>query len=139
LLWLLNKQSIDTEIIDTLHLTKEELNTIYGSVIQLAVSKKHSIRRVFGTKHQSGIRFGVQVPALLVYEHDLESPIAIYPHEEKDKVGWYDAITINQYLLSLLRIKGVSNTERLDIGRSEDLTTRMKDMHKYLRARLGNI
>jgi len=87
----------------------EELEAVYASVIPLSVSKKYRIRRVFGTKNQSGIRFGIQVPAILVFEEGGLSPVDIYPRQEEQ----YRYVGICNYLVGLLRTSGLPNYERL--------------------------
>ena len=109
LMWLLKGQGVECEIIDTALLSEHEIKQVYMSIIPLAEAKKHSIRRVFGTKHQSGIRFGVQVPTLLVYggvEHNL---IDVYPRME----GRLDYVTIRDYLITLILRTGITIGQRV--------------------------
>ena len=80
LLWLLEERGINTEIIDTYKLSEEELKEVYNSIFPLSIKKKYGIRRVFGTKHESGKRFGVEVPALLVYDGGM-SLTDVYPRK----------------------------------------------------------
>ncbi len=59
-----------------------EVNDIYINACMPSVFKKYAIRKVFGTNRNSGVFFGKQVPALLVYEDNQMVPIDVYPHEK---------------------------------------------------------
>ncbi len=98
LLWVLNKRGIPTEIVDVSRMPKEQIQNAYAEAIPLAVSRKFRIRRVFGTKHQSGSRFGKEVPALLVYNGEQEELIDIYPRIEEQ----YRIVTICDFFISPL-------------------------------------
>ncbi|MFC1902845.1 hypothetical protein ACFLX4_02095 [Chloroflexota bacterium] len=95
-LWVLNKKDIPTEIVDVNCMPEEQIQNAYAEAIQLAVSRKFMIRRVFGTKHRSGFRFGKEVPALLVYEGEQEKLIDVYPRIEEQ----YRTVTIHNFLMS---------------------------------------
>jgi hypothetical protein len=103
MLWLLKNNGVDVEIIDTSKLSERARKKVYDTVIPLAAARKYSIRRVFGTKHQSGIRFGVEVPALLVYEENAGQPTDIYPRGWSPNRRRRDIVTVLQYLNGLLR------------------------------------
>ena len=96
LLWMLNQRGIHTEIVDASCMPEEQIQSAYAEAIPLAVSRKFRIRRVFGTKHQSGSRFGKEVPALLVYKGEQEKLIDIYPRIEEQCC----TVTICDFLMS---------------------------------------
>ena len=99
MLWLLSKRGITTEIIDTVSLTAQELHEAYSGAILPSISKKHAIRRIFGSKARSGFRFGKEVPALLVYGDGEQHPVDVYPHQETQ----WDIAIIYEFLRHLLR------------------------------------
>ena len=103
LLWLLKNNGTITEIVDSNLLSKVQLRSTYESAIPVSVSKKYRIRTVFGTKHSCCSRFGVEVPALLVYEEEGQPLIDIYPHIRTEKMIMEEAriATISSYLLYL--------------------------------------
>ena len=102
LLWLLERRGIKSEIIDTAIMFPDERKEVYESIIPLSVQKKHGIRRVFGTKHESGTRFGIEVPALLVYEDDMTLN-DIYPRKPYELKEYIDyPVQIVQCLVDLL-------------------------------------
>ena len=97
LLWLLDRKGIPTEIVDVNNIPEEERGRAYSEIIPLAVSKKFRIRRVFGTKHESGSRFGKEVPALLIYDGEPKYLVDVYPRiEEQDRV-----VTIADYFMGV--------------------------------------
>jgi hypothetical protein len=113
MLWLLRQNGVNSTIIDTFKMDDAERKAIYESLIPLAISKKYKIRTVFGTKHETGIRFGIQVPALLVFKQRIRAPVNVYPHRENGG----NTVTINHYLLSLLlegRYTNVQDRIRLE-------------------------
>ena len=104
LLWLLNKRGISTEIIDTTSLPQCELKRAYEEAIFPAIARKYQIRKIFGTKHISGFRFGKEVPALLVYDKLQQHPTDVYPHAEKQGDSLIPlTVTINEFLQNILR------------------------------------
>lgn len=103
MIWLLKNNGVEVKFIDTSRLSDRARKRIYDTIIPLAAAKKYSIRRVFGTKHQSGIRFGVEVPALLEYEESGEQPTDIYPRGWSPNYRRRDIFTILQRLNELLR------------------------------------
>ncbi|KSV18124.1 hypothetical protein DA01_04415 [Dehalococcoides mccartyi] len=67
-LWEFSADGLNVELTDIAMLSDQQVSEIYKSIIPLSIAHKYSIRRVFGTKHTSGDRFGRQVPALLAYD-----------------------------------------------------------------------
>lgn len=59
---------------------------------------------MFGIKHQSGIRFGIQVPAPFVYVETGQSLVDVYPRQEKNNPD----VTIFGYLITLAEESGVN-------------------------------
>lgn len=111
-LWLLKQNGIHCQLIDTAYLSQDTLKATYDTAIPLAIAKKYNIRRVFGTKHQSGTRFGVDVPALFVYT-DRRILKDIYPHiENKDEY-----VRIVDFLGGLLLDTDVKNVKSVSIRR----------------------
>lgn len=86
------KGRIECKKVDTSKLAIEELSQAYFKAVVPSVHKKFRIRKVFGTRKNSGCFFGKQVPALLVFE-DKTYPEDVYPHEEHGRV-----IEIEEYL-----------------------------------------
>ena len=78
----------------------EELQRAYDQAVGAAVIQKYQIRRVFGTRRQSGIYFGSEVPALLVIPTLLGSQNAedVYPHIREGR-----CVTIREALDELLQ------------------------------------
>jgi len=93
----LRDRGIACEKIDTALLPDETIYKAYVDAWTPSIAKKFGIRRVFGTRRRSGCYFGREVPALLVYEDDSESPIDIYPREELGRT-----VTIEEFLTDLL-------------------------------------
>ena len=105
-LWLLNQRGIPTEILDTTALPEEERKVAYKEAEFPSIARKHKIREVFGTKRRSALRFGKEVPALLVYKDDdvIEYPIDVFPHRARQggsRRRW--DVTISEYLRYLWR------------------------------------
>jgi hypothetical protein len=94
----LEKRGIECEYVDTNGLSHSSLQEIYIDAVTPSVRKKYGIRRVFGTRRQSGIFFGKQVPALLVYEAHGRYPTDVYPHVERGRT-----VTVEEYLRMMLR------------------------------------
>ena len=97
LLWILKQHGIASEIIDTEPMSEEGLYNEYMSAVVPSVHKKFKLRQIFGSRRRSGYLFGLEVPALIVYEEGQQHPIDVYPHEEQGRV-----ITIREYLEDLL-------------------------------------
>jgi len=55
---------------------------VYIKACLPSILKKYAIRKVFGTKRNSGVLFAKEVPALLVYDDYQELPVDTYPHEK---------------------------------------------------------
>jgi hypothetical protein len=82
LLRLLSRRGIESETIDIVRLSPDDLLKAYNDAVAPSVRKKFGIRRVFGSRRRSGSFFGREVPALLVYEEeDRETPGDVYPQE----------------------------------------------------------
>ena len=100
--WSLEKSaSIKSQRVDTAKLSDEELYEVYMQAVIPSVRKKFGIRRVFGSRKRSGYLFGKGVPALLVYDHEGEYPVDVYPHKEVGRI-----ITIEEFLQELLTRRG---------------------------------
>ena len=85
------------EIIEAEKISNEERYNIYSQAcVPSSVRGKFRLRQVFGTKRKSGRFFGKGVPALLVYENDIEYPVSVYPHEKNGKTT-----TIKEFLETL--------------------------------------
>jgi hypothetical protein len=97
LLWLVSQKGVGVEIMDTARMSDNDVQAAYKSAQIPSIAKKLSIRRIFGTKHESGHKFGREVPALIVYD-GTGHPIDVYPHGK----GMHKEKTIRQYLFGLL-------------------------------------
>ncbi|MFC2012627.1 hypothetical protein ACFLVU_05805 [Chloroflexota bacterium] len=97
LLKLLQRKGIDSQIIDIDSLSDEEALKAYSDAVVPSVFKKFGIRRVFGSRRRSGVLFGREIPALLVYDDDQEYPSDVYPHDE----GQGKIVTIEGFLYNL--------------------------------------
>jgi hypothetical protein len=92
-------KGVDYELKDTSNMTDEELYDAYMKAAMPSVIKKFKIRRIFGTRKSSGVFFGRQVPALLVYEGDLRFPMDVYPKVERGK-----QVSIEDFLKELNKV-----------------------------------
>jgi hypothetical protein len=86
------------EVIDTSRLSSREVYEAYTQATIPAVVKGrvgYNIKHVYGSRRKSGVYFGREIPALLVYEEG-ENPSDVYPH----RLGEAE-ITIKEFLESL--------------------------------------
>jgi len=77
---------IEIEFIDTSKLSDEKRMEAYFKATAVAVIRKYKIRKVFGSRIKSGVFFGKEVPALLVYKEKEGLLQDIYPREERGKL-----------------------------------------------------
>lgn len=115
---------VQLELVETSALSDEALRKAYAEAIVPSVYKKYRVRRVFGSKRDSGCLFGKRVPALVVYEGENRHPTDVYPHEEGGRV-----VTIREFLEGLLQQRKARRLEALQAA------ARMDER----RARLGPI
>jgi hypothetical protein len=94
----LKRAGIEIEIVDTTTMTEQELYDIYTEASTPSIRKHLKIRQVFGSQNKSGVFFGRQQPALLVYSDDSKYPSDVYPHDEDGK-----RISIEEYLERRIR------------------------------------
>jgi len=78
-------------------MSDELLYGAYSRAIMPSVFNRFKVRRVFGTRKRSGVFFGRQAPALLVYEDESQYPIDLYP-----KIGEGKRESIEEFLQNLL-------------------------------------
>jgi len=76
------EKGIESKIIDTKDIEEPEVYDVYIKACLPSILKKYAIRKVFGTKRNSGVFFAKEVPALLVYDEYQELPVDTYPHEK---------------------------------------------------------
>ncbi len=76
------EKGIKYRIIDTKDAGEPEVYDVYQTACLPSILKKYAIRKVFGTKRNSGIFFAKEVPALLVYDEYQVLPVDTYPHEK---------------------------------------------------------
>ncbi len=103
LMWLLGSDDnvgVNAHIIETSLLSDVELKNGYQDAIKASISNKRYIRRIFGTAHTSGFRFGKSVPALIIYKDG--KPIDVYPHAKKEGDANYRFSTTIFEFLELL-------------------------------------
>jgi hypothetical protein len=90
----LRAQGIDVQVVDTSHMSEQEIQADYIRVIQPSVRKKHSVRQIFGSRGRSGWLFGRAVPALVVQGPSGEVA-DVFPHNESGKiVTIHDALNV---------------------------------------------
>ena len=82
----LRQLGVSAETIEISTMAEEKLSNLYSEATLPAVFKKYHVRQVFGSKRNSGFRFGKQVPALLVYEPGNKYPSDVYPHRNGDRI-----------------------------------------------------
>ena len=87
---------VNTQVIDAGKIEEADRQKLYFSIVPLSVRLKFQIRRVFGSRRIAASLFGLQVPALLVYEQDDENPVDVYPTSHKGHV-----VTISEYFTEL--------------------------------------
>jgi hypothetical protein len=87
---------IEIEFIDTSKISDEKRMDVYSKVAALAAIQKYRIRQIFGSRRKSGVFFGKEVPALLVYKEKGGLLQDICPREERGKI-----ITIKNFLENL--------------------------------------
>lgn len=75
------ERGVPCESIDTKNLAKSELFKYYLHACTPSIHKRYKIRRIFGTRRQSGIFFGKEQPALIVYKKSNRIPDDVFPHE----------------------------------------------------------
>jgi hypothetical protein len=88
--------SVETQILDTRRIKEADRQKLYFSIVPLSVRQRFQIRRVFGSRRIAASLFGLQVPALIIYEGNEENPIDVYPKLHEGRV-----ITISEYLTKL--------------------------------------
>jgi len=87
---------VKTQVLDAGKIKEVDRQKLYFSIVPLSVRLKFQIRRVFGSRRISASLFGLQVPALLVYEGNEKNPVDVYPKIHKGRV-----VTISEYLTEL--------------------------------------
>lgn len=92
----LQKKGAPIQLINTGHISQEELQKGYFNAVGASVLKKYRIRQVFGSRRHSGWLFGKGVPALLVFDRSDKLPDDVYPHELLGRT-----VTIKEFLDSI--------------------------------------
>jgi hypothetical protein len=105
----LEQYGIPCELLDIANKSQDEIYKIYSEAIVPSVMKKVGIRRVFGSKRQSALLFGKQVPALLIYRN--EEVDDVYPQFKK-WAGHKELVTIEKYLEDFLKLFELSASKR---------------------------
>jgi hypothetical protein len=78
-------QGIDAQVVDTSHMSDEEMQANYFRAIQPTARGKYSVRQIFGSRSRSRWLFGRGVPALVVEEPS--GVVAdVFPHNESGKI-----------------------------------------------------
>ncbi len=78
----LRAQGNDVQVVDTGHMSEEEIQTKYFRAIRPSVQKKYSVRQIFGSLSRSGWLFGRGVPALVIQEPSGNAVADVFPHNE---------------------------------------------------------
>lgn len=126
----LERLGVSWESLDTSKMSQEELSNLYFEAVAPAVNRKYHVRQVFGSKRQSAIFFGREVPALLVYEPARKYASDIYPHRAGDST-----VTIRRFLEDLL--KKLERTEMK--GESRKASKLLVAQMDRLREKIGPI
>ncbi len=79
-------QGINVQIVDTCHMSEQEIQADYIRAILPSVRKKYSVRQIFGSRSRSGWLFGRAVPALVVREASGEAVADVFPHNESGRI-----------------------------------------------------
>lgn len=82
----LRTQGNDVQVVDTGHMSEEEIQTKYFRAIQPSVQKKYSVRQIFGSLSRSGWLFGRGVPALVIQDPSGEGVADVFPHNESGRI-----------------------------------------------------
>lgn len=75
------EKGVLVEMINIDNLSSEEKLEKYLDAASASVIKKYKIRQIFGTRRQSAVFFGREVPALIVYD-EKGNVTDVYPHEK---------------------------------------------------------
>lgn len=108
------KEYVSCEMIDTSRLAYGKLLAVYEGVAHLAIKEKFKVRDVFWNK---GLRFGREVPALLVYRKRDDKLIDVYPK----RLGFQRALLITEikdFVILIMKLKqkdATSEREVIDI------------------------
>ena len=90
----LKEAGVCVELVDTAKMNDRELHEFYTTEAVYPTHGRHyRIGQIFGTRRKTGVFFGKEQPALLVYEKGAERPTDIFPHTIKGQ-----RITIEEFL-----------------------------------------
>ncbi len=92
-----SKTLTKSEILNTDSMSDEDRLSLYHSVVPLSVKYKFQIRRVFGSRRFCGTYFGLQVPALLIY-NESDGITDVFPKRFRGQFR-----TISDYISELER------------------------------------
>jgi hypothetical protein len=82
----LRAQGNDVQVVDTGHMSEEEIQTKYFRAIQPTARGKYSVRQIFGSLSRSGWLFGRGVPALVIQNPSGEGVADVFPHNESGRI-----------------------------------------------------
>jgi len=92
---------IDVRIRDTAGWERQMVRETYLKACVGYIRKKHEVTEIFGTGTATGLFFGRQVPALVLFEN--ERAVDVYPHQEAGRM-----VSIHEFLERVIRSRGAT-------------------------------